>query len=261
MRSVSTTLATAIADPLGLKFVPRLVLYLDTGTVVWTWDDAATPVLFNIGAFYSGSALDPASIEVTLYSASATAIGSSTIEQAALGAAAPFRGKRITLELMCTTTAGTESLTIFDGHVTQVKADTTGVTLQATGAMSSADQRQGTMPVELQCPWVVYSAECGASVVTANLTTTSGSTTTDIHVASVGTARVNDLVTMANGETALVRGVASGVLTLDRPVTAPASGLTVVLKRGCRKYFADCMIPIRFGGSPWRPLESIMTGG
>lgn len=272
MRQETSTLNAAIADPLGFRFRPRLSLYLHpspAAPLAWAWADSDTPVHFDIAEVFAGDGLDPTSLEVTLYSSSQVIDGSS-IEQAALGAAAPFRGKRLVLELLIATSAGEEPFCIFDGQVTQVRASTSGVTLMATGAMSSADRRQGTLEVGLSCPWVLYGSDCGATRTNVNHTALTGSTAKWLLLQRVAgfSPAPGDLVQVPSGETARVRSAAGNATevayTLDRPVTPPAAGSTVVVTPGCRKFLADCRDRHhnegRFGGCPARPIESITSG-
>lgn len=258
MRSFSSTVEAALADPVGVVLAPRLTIYLDAGTVSWTSADEPS-IGFEVEDLITGSALDPASLQVTVYS--------QAVQSAAQSAASPYRGKRLVLDLLVTTSAGQEALLIFDGAVTQVKGATLeSTTLLAEGALSRARVRSGSLELGLLCPFVFGDAQCGASQHTEDRTADAGCTTTQIRITSAySQVNLGDRLELASGEAALVRSAASSlILNLDRPLSAaPSAGDTITLRWQCQKNVPSCnrhSNMARFGGCAWMPAKSIESG-
>lgn len=270
MRQVSAGLQTAITSANGMAAVELWTFYFAAGTTRWTNNPTdvtysattwtAGQALLSPGRIFGSTGTDPVSLTVTVVG-SATISGSS-ITQSSLGLT--FRGVRAVLQWLIYDSAGSAQglLTVFDGHVTGIRTMTKGVELVITGPMSSASVRQGEMPIEVSCPLVVYSTQCGATPITLNRTTAAGCTSTALVLTVAPTGMVaGSQATLPDGTKALVRSVAGTTVTVDRAIPVVAAGQTIAFTRGCDKRFTTCSTVFsnaaHYSGCPWRPVKSL----
>jgi hypothetical protein len=268
MRQVPTALQTAILSPLGIRIVELWDFYLSDGVHHWcnesgnvtysstTW--IANQVLVGKGQILTAVGTDTISLKTNI--TGPVTINGATLSQAALRAA--FRGTRAVYQWLVYDSAGAAQglFSVWDGRVTNAITATGGITLTITGALSSAGKRYGQMPIGVQCPWTVYSTQCGASVLQTTGTTTTGCTSTVLRMtATPASMGPGSQATLPDGTQALVRSVSGIVVTLDQVVPVLASGQTVTFKWGCPKIFAACRNKPNYAGAPWQPVKSLTT--
>jgi hypothetical protein len=250
-QDLSPTLTAAITDPVRFPAdSPRLTIYIPGGPLVTVRDQPGN-VPFNISDIYTGSALDPATLEVTLFDPS--------YQVSALSSARPFDGVRLVLDLVI----GGESLVLFDGHVTSTKVNTTGLTLMAAGAMSKTDERKGVLQIGLSCPYTFGDTDCGVTSIPEWTLTTSSTQTIGriLNFTTQPACVIGDAVYLPGKDvpSGLVTVVGPMGVSLDTTLSPLLPGGTqVTIRARCQKSLTACNRfgnRARCGACPLRPAE------
>lgn len=282
MKSALPVLRDALYSSPGVSVAECWSFYLADGPHHWTsysvdvaWDLPAPDghtvfssqgVGLRKGKLFARSGVSVDSLDVELF-------GSLTVNGASLVAAAcalNFTGARAVLRRIYFDQPGGTALdcvTIFDGTVQAVSPEAGSLHLEIRSAFTKPARSQGTRSVQYTCPFAIYDADCGASIVDQTFAVVSADTIRIRYSASVD-IRVGDQITFTsgtlNGLSSIVRWVGAPYFDLQPALpAAPAAGDTMRLRAGCNKARNTCRDRFhnlgRYGGAPDAPTKEMVT--